>query len=410
MEHRLIFKDSTHYASFPRVRRMRDGDLLLAYYDMPDEIQAQHPHIHQHYQFGSQVVAFRSKDEGETWQRSVADEWPEDWRHSDVTHLKPGEPYREPDAPEWQSACELEDGTVIHSAGALLWSRNPDEIRLPSDIADEPTLMPDDWYRTNVQGLVARCRFENGQWHKELFPLKVPPYDRPRWGWAHPRRVPDGSLVAIMLGKHPDYPERKPGTIFAARSMDDGITWESQGIISPHIFTGSMAQAGDPATGTQGSMPYAWSICEEVTAAVTPGGRLVTVHRTEGAPGTPWPLVWHVEGFVHQADSLDFGKTWQPTHKTPMWGHPAHLLVLENGKMVCVFGYRRPPYGIQACISHDEGETWDYENVRILRSDGAARDIGYPNSVQLKDGRIFTTYYFTKADGIRHIAATVWTP
>lgn len=410
MEHRVLFKDSTHYASFPRVRRMRNGDLLLQYYDLPDAVRAQHPDIHPHYQFGSHIVVLRSRDEGETWQRSLADEWPADWHQSDVTHLRPGEPYREPAAPNWQSAAELEDGTIIHSAGGLLWARNPDDLRLPPEIAEAPVQAPDGWYRTYVHGLVARCRFADGRWHKELFPLRVPPYVRPQWGWAYPQRTPDGALIAIMLGEHPDHPDRKPGTLFAARSTDNGITWAAQGIISPHVFRGSMLAAGDPAAATQGNPDYTWALCEEVNAVLTPGGRLVTLHRTEGMPGTPWRLVWHVEGFVYQADSLDFGQTWQPAHKTPMWGHPAHLLMLADGRLVCVFGYRRPPFGIHACISDDEGQTWDYENVRILRSDGAVTDIGYPNSVQLQDGRIFTTYYFTKAYGIRHIAATVWRP
>ena len=397
MEQRVIFKDSAHYASFPRVRRMGNGDLLLHYYDMSDQVHARHPNVGRHSQFGSHIVVLRSKDEGETWQRSLVDEWPEDWCQSDVTHLEPGEPYREPAAPDWQTACELEDGTVLHSAGGLLWSRQPHQLRLPAEIAVEPREMPDGWYLTPVRGLVARCRFENGAWSKELIPLKVPPYVYPHWAWGYPRRMPDGSLVAIMRGHHPEHPERLPGTLFAARSADNGTTWQAQGMISPHIF-----EAGDPAA-------YSWAICEEVNVALTPGGRLVTTHRVEGMPGTPWRTgLWHNEGFVYQADSLDLGKTWRPTHPTPMWGHPAHLLVLENGLLVCVFGYRRPPYGIHACISTDEGQTWDYENVRILRSDGVVRDIGYPNSVQLKDGRIFTTYYFTRSDGIRHIAATVW--
>ncbi|MSP11997.1 MAG: exo-alpha-sialidase [Chloroflexi bacterium] len=408
MEHRVIFKDPAHYASFPRVRRMRNGELLLAYYDQSDEVRAQHPNIHPHYQFGSHVVVQRSRDEGQSWQRSLVDEWPAEWRQSDIIHLQPGEPYREPDAPDWQSAAELEDGTIIHSAGSLLWHRDPERLRLPPEIADPPVATPDGWYRTYIHGLVARCRFVDGRWHKELSSLKVPPYTWPHWGWCAPRRMPDGSLVAIMLGKHPEYPERQPGTIFAARSTDNGMTWAAQGIISPHNFQGTAPQSGDPAVQGSAALPYTWSLCDEVTMALTPGGKLVSVHRTEGEPDTLWPLVWHVEGFVHQADSLDLGQTWQPAHKTPMWGHPAHLLLLDNGLLVCVFGYRRAPFGIHACISYDEGQTWDYENVRILRSDGAVRDLGYPNSVQLKDGRIYTTYYFTKSDGIRHIAATVW--
>jgi len=389
---------------------MLDGSLLLHHYDLPDDVHALRPGIHQHYQFGSKIVVLRSRDEGQTWQRSVVDEWPDGWCQSDVIHLGPDEPYTEPSAPDWQTAAELEDGTVLHSAAGLLWSKAPKELPQRRDLFSEPASMPGGWWRTSVSGMAARCRFEDGQWHKELFPLSVPPYTRVRWAWAYPRRAPDGSLIAVMLGEHPDHPERQPGALFTARSLDNGTSWHAEGVISPHIFTGARPHGGDPAAGSEEREPYSWSLCEEVNILLTRGDRLLSVHRVEGLPGTPWQLLWHTEGFVYQADSLDMGRTWQPTRKTPMWGHPAHLLELENGHIVCAFGYRRPPFGIHACLSYDGGQTWDYENEWILRSDGATGDIGYPNSVQLRDGCVFTTYYFTKSDGVRHIAATVWSP
>ena len=40
----------------------------------------------------------------------------------------------------------------------------------------------------------------------------------------------------------------------------------------------------------------------------------------------------------------------------------------------------------------------------------APGDLGYPLSVELPDGTIFTTYYFVEADGIVHAAATRWRP
>ena len=404
MDHRVVFKEPGHYASFPRVRRMRNGDLLLQHYDLPDEVQAQHPNISPHYQFGSRIRVLRSTDEGETWERSEADERPEDWQESGVSRLRRGDAYTEPDPPNWQTAAELEDGTVIHSGGGVEWARDPEQIRFPSDIAEDPVEMPDGWWCAYVKGMVARCRFANGRWHKELFPLKVPPFVRPHWGWAYPRRIPDGSLVAVMGGQHPEYRDRLPLTLFAARSVDNGLTWEAQGMISPHVFRGSVPESGDPAADRGEEEPYSWALCEEVSIALTPSGRLISAHRVEGMPGTPWWLLRHNEGFVYQAESLDYGKTWQPAHKTPMWGHPPHLLLLSDGRLVCTFGYRRHPCGIHACVSHDEGQSWDYGNVHILRSGAPTGDIGYPTSVQLKDDRIFTTYYFTVADGVRHIA------
>ena len=45
-----------------------------------------------------------------------------------------------------------------------------------------------------------------------------------------------------------------------------------------------------------------------------------------------------------------------------------------------------------ACISRDEGKTWDVENEIILTG-AMSRDLGYPSSVQLDDESILTVYY-----------------
>jgi hypothetical protein len=94
-----------------------------------------------------------------------------------------------------------------------------------------------------------------------------------------------------------------------------------------------------------------------------------------------------------QSESTDGGKTWTRPSRTPIWGFPADLLVLKSGKILCTYGYRRRPYGVRACLSHDEGRTWDYRNEIVLRNDAPGPDCGYPSSVQRQDGTIFTAYY-----------------
>jgi hypothetical protein len=47
----------------------------------------------------------------------------------------------------------------------------------------------------------------------------------------------------------------------------------------------------------------------------------------------------------------------------------------------------------------------------ILRQDAAAWDVGYTRSVQRRDGRIVTLYYFPEEQFTeRIIAATIWDP
>ena len=58
---------------------------------------------------------------------------------------------------------------------------------------------------------------------------------------------------------------------------------------------------------------------------------------------------------------------------------------------MCVYGRRKEPFGESAMISRDGGKTWDMDY--ILHTDAPSGDLGYPASVELSDGSIFTVYY-----------------
>jgi len=74
-------------------------------------------------------------------------------------------------------------------------------------------------------------------------------------------------------------------------------------------------------------------------------------------------------------------------------------VLLRDGRIVVLFGRRKPPFGIGCLMSEDSGRTWGPECV--IRSDGSCPDLGYPVAVELEDGRIFTAYYITQEDGNR---------
>jgi hypothetical protein len=108
--------------------------------------------------------------------------------------------------------------------------------------------------------------------------------------------------------------------------------------------------------------------------------------------------------------SLDDGKSWKHnTRPAPDLGegNPASMIRLADGRVCLTYGYRAKPYGIRARLSEDGGHTWGKEIV--LRDDGGGRDLGYPRSVQRKDGKIVTIYYFhDQPKGDRFVAATIW--
>ena len=90
-------------------------------------------------------------------------------------------------------------------------------------------------------------------------------------------------------------------------------------------------------------------------------------------------------------------------------GNPPSLIRLKDGRLCLTYGRRAPPFGIRARLSNDGGHTWGTEV--ILRADGGGPDVGYPRTVQRRDGNLVTVYYIhTEPKGDRFIAATIWKP
>ncbi|MCX6909083.1 MAG: exo-alpha-sialidase [Verrucomicrobia bacterium] len=172
-------------------------------------------------------------------------------------------------------------------------------------------------------------------------------------------------------------------TSFVLRSADDGETWELVTIAKP------MTDAKEGEVGF-----------DETAIAELPDGRVMAMMRPD--PDR--------HGYLYQSVSDDGGKTWSRPVKTPMWGYPAQLLALRDGRLLCSYGYRRAPMGIRACLSRNGGRTWDIAREFVLRADGKRNgsDLGYPLTTELEDGMLLTIYYFTCGDGITHIAATRW--
>jgi hypothetical protein len=103
---------------------------------------------------------------------------------------------------------------------------------------------------------------------------------------------------------------------------------------------------------------------------------------------------------VWQVDSWDGGYAWsEPRPITEVDEHPADIIRLASGRLLLAFGHRQPPYGVRALVSHDDGETWEFERTITLTADSRTADCGYPSSVQRKDGKVFTAYYAYESQG-----------
>ncbi|UCH24706.1 MAG: exo-alpha-sialidase [Trueperaceae bacterium] len=222
--------------------------------------------------------------------------------------------------------------------------------------------------------------------------------------WTSPRKMPSFGFSWVQV--KPDYLVRPDGLIllfvtagigggsrgqrFVAvyASPDQGLSWNYLGAIQ--------SQAPDRHFVNR---YYA-------SPVLLADGRMLVALRCQIDARNAWPELF---------ESCDGGRTWSFVSRPSDWGGPSHLCLLDDQRLLLVYGYRVKPYGIRARISEDEGKSWGPELV--LRDDAGSWDLGYPRTVKLADGKVMVAYYFNRADdetqcdgGVRHIAGTIFTP
>lgn len=109
-----------------------------------------------------------------------------------------------------------------------------------------------------------------------------------------------------------------------------------------------------------------------------------------------------------QCESYDMGRSFTKPHQIlpNLAGAPCHLIETSDGTIVSVYQYNgeyafkhQTPEGIpqrneiRVMFSRDGGETWDYNHVLYGQEGIIDLDMGYPASVELKDGSILTVFY-----------------
>ena len=96
---------------------------------------------------------------------------------------------------------------------------------------------------------------------------------------------------------------------------------------------------------------------------------------------------------TYQSESTDGGRTWTVPHAVLDYfgGAPAHIMRHSSGTLISVYGYRAEPFGIKAMFSKDNGKTWDVGHDVYI--DNVSGNLGYPSTVELKDGSLVTIFY-----------------
>ncbi len=172
-----------------------------------------------------------------------------------------------------------------------------------------------------------------------------------------------------------------PDALVVEESLDDGKTWRVRGEVP--------VPADEP-----------FSRYHEPHIVETNGGDLVALFRYEAPREEDWCM--------RQSRSVDGGRIWSVAENTGILGFPPHLLRLRNGWLLLTFGRRFVPYGQRACVSQDGGRTWGVDH-QIVVCPSPNADMGYPATVQLVDGTLYTVHYQIARPGEKtSILGTHW--
>ena len=198
------------------------------------------------------------------------------------------------------------------------------------------------------------------------------------------------------------------------RSEDGGATWSRpvpSMVSSPHgpflLRSGSLLYAGKELWGGQNRVGFSLSNDDgrswewHMELPVRDGDVALDYHELHGVQAANGDIIVHIrnwnktnQGETLQSESHDGGYTWSTPHSIGVWGLPSHLLLLSDGRLMMTYGYRRAPFGNQARISHDHGQSWS--DPITISDDGTCTDLGYPSTVELKPNQFLTIWYERK--------------
>ena len=392
MEHHTIYKKDGVYAAFPQLDHLSDGRVAASF-----SISLRRDH----HVIGDWAV-LASDDGGRTWSPSDDPAIPHNW------------PAPTPREYSDRFNAVLSDGTYLcaGSTGWAVW----DEDRRGEAEAAGMRVTPHPWLEGKIAVREMKLFVQNSEddgrtWDRKEWNL---PGFQHSMAFSRGTMLQDGTVLVPVYGVDTD----GNGRSMVWRSGPDGKrNWR-------------LLPLGNHANDM--------NINESAFVEVEPG-RVLALSR-------------NASGYFTQMWSDDGGRNWSEPLSTDVWGphSPPHLLKLNDGRILCSYGYRRAPMGIRAVLSNDGGETWDTANTVILREDGgtptqsmaitdppdleslrlsgaefrkrvaaavirgsypsenARPDLGYAISTQLEDDTILTVYYITLDDGITHCASTRW--
>lgn len=329
IRHVSIYERFDAYSAWPDMVRAANGDIVVLF-----------TRTEEHLGPDGEILLARSTNNGETWlPPAIVYDSPLDDRESGVT--------------------QLNDGRLLVHIRSVQWSPE-DYLNLPQDAYE--TAQIGRWIRHAQQPEYLAAGHLSGSWHAIS--------DDNGLTWSAPFPGTDSVHGGIQL---------KDGSLLIASYVDE----------SDHIGVYKADSEWDEArriATVHGPDPDSIRLGEPHILQMR-SGRILMMMRATSVPyddSSPRSYLW-------ASYSDDNGASWVEAYQTELWGFPPHLLELSDGRILCSYGHRRPPYGQRVCIS-DDGITWKKANELIIR-DGPNKDLGYPASIELEPGKVLTIYY-----------------
>ena len=196
---------------------------------------------------------------------------------------------------------------------------------------------------------------------------------------------------------------------FMWRSTDKGVTWQRSTRVTIPDYRGKPYDN------------YDGFFCEDYTFA-TRSGKLLHWIRV-GPPSPMHPMndgrsVPRGHDNVDRTmvcESTDEGMTWTNLRDFGDYGklYP-RAMRLRDGRMLVTYTQRSldPALGLRAVISHDDGETWDFDHDQIVIDSktppGMWSGGGFGSTVELDDGTMVSCYSYHDGKAVTHVEASRW--
>jgi Neuraminidase (sialidase) len=367
-----VYKDPNFFSSFPSLCILPNGEIIVAFRRAGSfSVQAAKRNEPTHHDTNSEICLVYSKDNGESYDME---------NQRVVTRLDYG--VNDP------GISLLSNGKLVLRSCVMQVRKIGDRKLLVSQIAAH---RPDLGTVSCVVGFCVQFSEDQGAtWSKPEIIETVEGIS----SLVSREQVVELEDGTLMLSVYTGLANRSDNA-YVIRSWDRGRNWQDASLI---------------AADENGKHSVFQGISFNETAILNLGnGKILALLRADSDYHTDdcYMAIGGI-GQLFQSFSYNAGFSWTKPRPTGIFGQPAHLLRLRDGRILCTYGYRKQPFGVKAVISDDNGSTWNTEQTVTLKQGCQFWDMGYPVSDQRNDGKIVTVYYWNDEEKTRFIESVIW--